>query len=61
MVILNQSKPISLILKIEKLKIQKSKICKFPSIFHKHGNMSTHSKSNSTSFMFNNIFCEMNI
>ena len=28
MVILNQSKPISLILKMEKLKIEKSKICK---------------------------------
>ena len=47
MVILAQNKPIWLILKIKKSKIQKSKICKL----HVY----------SASVMLNNIFCEMNI
>ena len=57
MVILDQSKPILLILKI---KNSKSIHCKF--IIHKNGNKTSIQpilKSNSTSFMFNNIFCEM--
>ena len=61
MVILYQSKPISLYLKI-KSKIQKSKICKLHFIIHKKGNKTSIQpilKSNSTSFMFNNIFCEI--
>ena len=56
MVILDQSKPISLILKIKFLN------CTF--LIHKNGNKTSIQpilKSNSTSFMFNNIFCEMNI
>ena len=60
MVILHQSKPISLYSKIKKLKIQKSEICNI----HKAGNKKSIQpilKLNSTSFMFNNIFCEMNI
>ena len=58
-VILDQSKPISLI-----LKNKKSKICKLHVYYSKNGNkISTQPilKSNSTSFMFNNIFCKMNI
>ena len=62
MVILDQSKPISLYLKIKKLKNPKFVNCTF--IIHKNGNKTSIQpilKSNSTSFMFNNIFCEMNI
>ena len=58
-VILDQSRPISLILKIEK-----SKICKLNVIIYKNGNETCIQpilKLNSASFMFNNIFCEMNI
>ena len=54
MVILDQSKPISLILKREKSKIQKSEICKL------HVS-TTCSKIEFYIFMFNNNFCEMNI
>ena len=45
MIILDQSKPISLYLKIKKSKIRKLHVC--------------YSESNSTSFMFNKNFCEM--
>ena len=61
-VILDQSKPISLYFKIKKLKIQKYEIRKLYVIIHKNGNNTSIQpilKSNSTSFMFNNIFCEM--
>ena len=64
MVILDQSKPISLILKFKKLKIQKLKFVNCTFIININGNKSSIQpilKSNSTSFMFNNIFCEMNI
>ena len=60
MVILDQSKKISLISKIKKFKIQKS--CMF--IIHKNGNKTSIQpiiKSNFTSFKFNNISCKMNI
>ena len=64
-VILDQSKPISLILKIKKLKIENSIICNFARLlFIKNGNKTSIPpilKSNSTSFMFSNIFCEMTI
>ena len=56
-VILDQCKPISLILKIKKSKIQKSEICKLH--IYKSGNKTSIQpilKSNSTSFMLNNIF-----
>ena len=59
-VILDQSKPISLYLKIKKSKIQKFVNCTF--IIHKKGNKTSIQpilKLNSTFFMFNNIFCEM--
>ena len=62
MVILDQSKPISLYLKIKKLKIEKSKICKLHIYYSKNRNKTSIQcilKSNSISFMFNNIFCEM--
>ena len=58
-VILDQSKPISLYLKIKKFKNPKFINCTF--IIRKKGNKtSIHPilKSNSISFMFNNIFCE---
>ena len=64
MVIWDQSKPISLYLKIKILKIQKSKICHCTIIIHKNGNKTSIQpilKSNSVSFILNNIFCEMNI
>ena len=64
MVILDQSKPISLILKIKNSKIQKSEICKLHIYHSKHGNKTSIQpilKLNSTSFIFNNIFFEMNI
>ena len=63
-VILDQSKPISLFLKNKKSKIQKSKIYKLNVYYHKTGTYTSKQnilKSNSTSFMVNNIFCEMNI
>ena len=62
MVILDQSKPISLILKIKKFKNLKFVNCRF--FILKSGNKTSIQpilKSNSTSFMFNNIFCEMTI
>ena len=55
--ILDQSKPISLI-----LKNKKPKICKLHIYYSKNGNKTSIQpilKSNSTSFMFNNIFYEM--
>ena len=58
MVILDQSKSISLILKNKKLK--KKKIVNYTFIIHKKGNYTSIQpilKSNSTSFMFNNICC----
>ena len=63
-VILDQSKPISLILKIEKSKIQKFEICKLHVYYIIKLEMTSIQpilKSDSTSFMFNNNFCEMNI
>ena len=56
---LDQSKPILLILKIKKFKNPKFGHCTI--IIHKNGNKISVQpilKSNSTSFMFNNIFCE---
>ena len=61
MVILDQSKRLSLYLKIKKFKNQKFVNCMF--IIHKKGNNTSIQpiiKSNSTSFMFNNIFFETN-
>ena len=60
MVILHQSKPMSLYLKIKKLKILKFVNSMF--IIHKYRNKTSIQrilKSNSTSFMLRNIFCEM--
>ena len=60
MVILDQSKPISLLLKKEKFKNLKFANCMF--IIHKNGNKTSIQpilKSNSISFMFYNIFSEM--
>ena len=59
MVILDQSKPISLYLKIKKIKIQKSEICKLYVYYSNTTSILPILKSSSTSFMFNNIFCEM--
>ena len=62
MVILDQSKPISLILKIKKNKKKKMKFVHCTFIIHKNGNKISIQpilKSNSTFFMCNNIFCEM--
>ena len=59
-VILEQSKQISLYLKIKKSKNPKFVNCTF--IIHKNGNKTSIQPiliSNSTSFMFINIFCEM--
>ena len=59
MVIWDQSKPISLY-----LKIKNTKFVNFTFIIHKNGNKTSIQpilKLNSTSFMFNNIVCEMNI
>ena len=59
MVILDQSKPILLYLKNFKNKIQTSEICKLHVYYSKNGNKTSIQpilKSNSTSFMFNNIF-----
>ena len=60
-VILDQSKPISLYLKIKKLKNPKFINCMF--IICKNGNktiiLQPILKSNATSFIFNNIFCEI--
>ena len=64
MVIFDESKPISLILEIIKFKIQKSEICNYMFITHKNKNKTSIQpilKSNSTSFMFNNLFSEINI
>ena len=64
-IIFDQSKPISLYLKIKKLKIEKSEISKIACLlFIKNGNKTSIQpilKLNSTSFMFNNIFYEMHI
>ena len=62
MVILDQSKPISLILKKKKIKNLKFVNCTF--IICKNINKISIQpilKSNFTYFMFNNIFCEMTI
>ena len=62
MVILVQSKPILLYLKIKKFKNPKFVNCMF--IIHKNENKTSIQPIlilNSTSFMFNNIFCEINI
>ena len=59
-VILDQSKPMSLYLKIKKFKNQKFVNCTF--IIHKNRkkiSVQPILKLNSTYFMFNNIFCEM--
>ena len=65
MIILDQSKPISLILKMKKKKNSKIRHLYISRLlFHKNGNKKSIRpipKSNSTSFIFNNIFCEMNI
>ena len=60
--ILDQSKPISLYLKIKTRKFKNLKFMNCTFIIHKNGNNTSIQpilKSNSTSFMFNNIFCEM--
>ena len=60
MVILDQSKPIAVYLKRNKIENQKYVNCTF--IIHKNGNTTSIQpilKSNSTSFMINNIFFEM--
>ena len=60
MVILDISKPISLILKNKKSK--NPKFVNYRFIIHKNGNKTSMQpilKSNYTPFMFNNIFCEM--
>ena len=60
MVILDQSKPILLYLKIKKFK--NPKFVNFTFIIHKNGNKTSIQpiiKLNSTSFMFYNILCEM--
>ena len=62
MVILDQSKPILLYLKIIKKKFKNPKFVNCTFIIHKNGNNTSIQpilKSNSISFMFNNIFCEM--
>ena len=61
MVIWDQSKPISLYLKKNR-KFKNPKFINFTFIIYKKGNKTCIQhilKSNSTSFMFNNIFCEM--
>ena len=62
MVILDQSKPISLYLKIKYWKCKNLKFVNCTFIIRKNGNnisIQPILKSNSTSFMFNNIFWEM--
>ena len=63
MVIWYQIKPISLYFKIKKLqKFKNPKFVNCPFIIHKNGNKPSIQpilKSNYTSFMFNNILCEM--
>ena len=62
MVIWDQSKSLSLILKIEQSKIQKSKICILQFIIDENGNKTSIQlilESNSTSFMFYSIFSEI--
>ena len=64
MVILDQNKPIWLILKNKQSKIKKSEFLNWTFIINKNGNKASIQsilKSNSTSFLFNNIFCEINI
>ena len=64
MIILDQSKPISLILKIENRKFKNPKFVNCMFIVHKNGNnisIQPILKSNYTSFMFNNIFYEISI
>ena len=59
-VFLDQNNQILLILKNKKIKNPQFLNCKF--IIHKNGNKTSIQsilKSNSTSFMFNNIFCEV--
>ena len=62
--ILDESKPVSLYLKIKEIKFKNQKFVNCTFIIHKNGNKISIQpilKSNSTSFMFNNMFCEMNI
>ena len=62
MVIFDQSKQISLYLKIKKLKFKNPKFVHCTFIFHKNGNKTCIQpilKSKSTSFMLNKKFCEM--
>ena len=61
MVILDQSKPISLYLKMKNKKKKYLKFVNCMFIIHKNGNKTIQPilKSNSTSFMFNNIFYEI--
>ena len=66
MVVLDQNKPIWLILIIKKKnkKLENQIFINFTFIIHKNGNKTSIQpilKSNFTSFMFNNIFCEINI
>ena len=65
MVILDQSMTISLYLKMKKKrKFKNSTFVNLTFIIHENGNNTCIQpilKSNSTSFMFNYIFCEMNI
>ena len=59
MVILDQSKPISLILKIKIKKFKNLEFVNCTFIIHKNGNKTSRQpilKSNSTSFMYKNIF-----
>ena len=62
MVILDQSKPISLYLKIKNRKFKNQKFVNCTFIIHKNGNNTSIQpilNSNSTSCIFNNIFCEI--
>ena len=62
MVSLDQNKPIWLISKIQNSKFKNPKFVNCTFIIRKNGIKTTHSKiKNSTSFMFNNYFCEMNL
>ena len=61
-IILDQSKPISLYLKKKKSKFKNPKYVNYTFIIHKNRNKTSIQpilKSNSTSFMFNKKFCEM--
>ena len=63
-VIWDQSRPISLYLKIQNSKFKNLQFVNCTFIIYKNGNKTNIQpilQSNSTSFMFNNIFCEINI